>query len=62
MSIAAVRCRIEKMFGTWKRSYGLARMRFIGLGKTSLQGSLHRNRPQSPAYLANPCSTIRVML
>ena len=22
-SIAAVRCRIEKVFGTWKRSYGL---------------------------------------
>lgn len=36
-SVAAVRCRIEKVFGTWKRSYGLARMRFIGLAKASLQ-------------------------
>jgi|SRR5208283_1173370 len=35
-SIAAVRCRIEKVFGTWKRSYGLAHMRFIGLAKASL--------------------------
>ena len=36
-SVAAVRCRIEKVFGTWKRSYGLARMRFVGLAKASLQ-------------------------
>jgi IS5 family transposase len=36
-SVAAVRCRIEKVFGTWKRSYGLARMRFFGLAKASLQ-------------------------
>ena len=36
-SVAAVRCRIEKVFGTWKRSYGLARMRFIGSAKANLQ-------------------------
>jgi IS5 family transposase len=32
-----IRCRIEKIFGTWKRSYGLRRMRWRGLAKASLQ-------------------------
>lgn len=32
-----VRCRIEKVLGTWKRSYGLRRMRWLGLGKAGLQ-------------------------
>jgi IS5 family transposase len=32
-----VRCRIEKVFGTWKRSYGLRRMRWLGLAKAGLQ-------------------------
>ncbi|WP_414476174.1 IS5 family transposase [Microvirga sp. M2] len=32
-----VRCRIEKIFGTWKRSYGLRRMRWTGLAKAALQ-------------------------
>jgi IS5 family transposase len=32
-----VRCRIEKIFGTWKRSYGLRRMRWLGLAKAALQ-------------------------
>jgi IS5 family transposase len=32
-----VRCRIEKVFGTCKRSYGLRRMRWIGLAKAGLQ-------------------------
>src|SRR5829696_8828856 len=27
--VRAVRCRIEKVFGTWKRSYGLRRMRWL---------------------------------
>uniref|UniRef100_UPI0035223D71 transposase n=1 Tax=Teichococcus oryzae TaxID=1608942 RepID=UPI0035223D71 len=35
--IQRVRCRIEKIFGTWKRSYGLRRMRWRGLAKASLQ-------------------------
>jgi IS5 family transposase len=35
--VRAVRCRIEKVFGTWKRSYGLRRMRWLGLAKASLQ-------------------------
>lgn len=32
-----VRGRIEKIFGTWKRSYGLRRMRWRGLGKAAIQ-------------------------
>lgn len=36
-SVHRVRCRIEKIFGTWKRSYGLRRMRWRGLAKASLQ-------------------------
>ena len=32
-----MRCRIEKIFGTAKRSYGLRRMRWLGLAKASLQ-------------------------
>jgi transposase, IS5 family len=36
-SVQRVRCRIEKIFGTWKRSYGLRRMRWRGLPKAALQ-------------------------
>jgi transposase, IS5 family len=36
-SVQHVRCRIEKIFGTWKRSYGLRRMRWLGLAKATLQ-------------------------
>jgi transposase, IS5 family len=32
-----VRSRIEKIFGTWKRGYGLRRMRWRGLAKAALQ-------------------------
>jgi IS5 family transposase len=35
--IHLVRGRIEKIFGTWKRCYGLRRMRWRGLAKASLQ-------------------------
>lgn len=35
--VRRVRARIEKVFGTCKRSYGLRRMRCIGLGKARLQ-------------------------
>src|SRR5215203_2828403 len=35
--VGAVRGRIEKVFGTWKRSYGLRRMRWLGLAKAGLQ-------------------------
>ena len=42
-SVQRVRCRIEKIFGTWKRSYGLRCMRCMrcmrwkGLAKATLQ-------------------------
>jgi IS5 family transposase len=36
-AIQRVRCRIEKIFGTWKRSYGLRRMRWRALAKPRLQ-------------------------
>ena len=35
--IHRIRGRIEKVFGTWKRSYGLRRMRWRGLAKAGLQ-------------------------
>lgn len=36
-TVRRVRCRIEKVFGTWKRSYGLRRMRWLGLARAGLQ-------------------------
>lgn len=35
--VQRIRCWIEKVFGTWKRCYGLRRMRWIGLAKAGLQ-------------------------
>ena len=35
--IHRVRGRIEKIFGTWKRSYGLRRMRWRGIAKATAQ-------------------------
>jgi IS5 family transposase len=35
--VQRIRCRIETVFGTCKRSYGLRRMRWIGLAKAGLQ-------------------------
>ena len=35
--IHRIRSRIEKIFGTWKRSYGLRRMRWLGLAKATVQ-------------------------
>jgi transposase, IS5 family len=35
--VGHVRRRIEKIFGTWKRSYGQRRMRWRGLAKAALQ-------------------------
>ncbi|WP_117196415.1 IS5 family transposase [Rhizobium terrae] len=35
--IRRIRGRIEKIFGTWKRSYGLRRMRWRGMAKAGLQ-------------------------
>jgi transposase, IS5 family len=36
-AVRRVRCRIEKVFGTAKRSYGLRRMHWLGLAKAGLQ-------------------------
>jgi transposase, IS5 family len=36
-AVRRVRARIEKVFGTCKRSYGLRRMRWLGLAKAGLQ-------------------------
>ena len=36
-AVRRVRCRIEKVFGTYKRSYGLRRVRWLGLAKAGLQ-------------------------
>jgi len=36
-TVARVRCRVEKIFGTAKRSYGLARARCVGLARVSPQ-------------------------
>jgi len=36
-SIHRIRGQIEKIFGTWKRSYGLRRMRWRGLAKAAIQ-------------------------
>ena len=35
--VRRVRCRIEKVFGTTKRSHGLRQMRWLGLAKAGLQ-------------------------
>lgn len=35
--IHRVRARIEKIFGTWKRSYGLRRIRWRGIAKAAVQ-------------------------
>ena len=36
-AVRRVRCRIEKVFSAWKCSYGLRRMRWLGLAKAGLQ-------------------------
>jgi transposase, IS5 family len=35
--VQRIRCRTEKIFGAWKRSSGLRRMRWRGLAKATLQ-------------------------
>ena len=47
-SVQRIRCRIEKIFGVCKRSYGLRRMRYRGLGKAALQVRL-----TAAAYVGN---------
>lgn len=38
--VRRIRRRIQKVFGTCKRSYGLRRMRWLGLAKAGLQARL----------------------
>jgi transposase, IS5 family len=52
-AIQRVRSRIEKIFGTWKRSYGLRRMRWRGLAKAALQVHL-----TAIAYNLRRCVTL----
>jgi IS5 family transposase len=52
--VQRVRCRMEKVFGTWKRGYGLRRRRWLGLAKADLQVqlcALAYNLPRSIALL-----------
>ena len=58
-AIHRVRCRIEKIFGTWKRSYGLRRMRWRGLAKDTLQVHLTAiayNLRRSLTLLSSPAA------
>ena len=69
--VQRIRCRIEKIFGTWKRSYGLQRMRWRGIAKAALQVRTHRRGLQSstlshPAFFPvriacqpSPCASSR---
>jgi IS5 family transposase len=58
-AIHRVCCRIEKIFGTWKRGYGLRRMRWRELAKTTLQVHLTAiayNLRRSLTLLSNPAA------
>ena len=54
--IHRIRGRIEKIFGTWKRSYGLRRIRWRGLAKAAIQIHL-----TAIAYNLKRCLTITAM-
>lgn len=47
--VSHVRGRIEKVFGTCKRSYGLRRMRWLGLAKAGLQVRMPSRKQASRA-------------
>ena len=61
--VRRVRCRIEKVFGTWKRSYGLRRMRWLGLAKAGLQVRLtaiaYNLDPGRNSAMTSPTSNAR---
>lgn len=38
--LSAVRSRVERVFGTWKRNYGFVRTRYLGLAKVELELTL----------------------
>jgi IS5 family transposase len=54
--VRRVRARIEKVFGTIKRCYGLRRMRWLGLAKAGLQVRLAALGLQPAPKLAFACA------
>ncbi|WP_161626728.1 transposase [Sphingobium lactosutens] len=42
-----MRALIEKIFGTWKRCYGLRRMRWRGLAKAAFEGIGNSSQPKA---------------
>jgi transposase, IS5 family len=60
-AVRRVGCRIEKVFGTWKRSYGLRRMRWLGLAKAGLASEAHGRGLQPAPFGDDPQSTGGVM-
>src|SRR3954462_4969223 len=55
--VRRIRARIEKVFGTWKRCYGLRRMRWLGLARAGLQvrlGAMAYNLRRSWRLLGAP--------
>ena len=50
-----VRCQIEKVFVTWKHSYGVRRMRWLGLAKAGLQVRL-------AAVTYNPRRSVMILI
>jgi len=52
-AVQRVRCRIEKVFGTWNRSYGLRRVCWLVLAKAGLQ-----IRPAAMAYNLGRAATL----
>jgi hypothetical protein len=55
-AVRSVRCRIVKIFGTWKRSYGLRCMRWVGFAKAmaDLRGQAPLTRFGSRAADGSP--------
>jgi len=51
-----IRSRIEKIFGTWKRSYRFRAMRFVGLAKAKLQTHLAAIAYNLKRYLRLQCA------
>jgi hypothetical protein len=53
--VRRVRARIEKVFGTTKRCYGLRRMRWLGAGQSQSAGQARGAGLQPPSELALAC-------
>ena len=44
--VQRIRCRIEKIFGAWKRGYGFAMNAMVRPGESDASGAYHCNRIQ----------------